>query len=44
MDFDIRSLAAEAAERLMNHYARIGQSETLALLAAVSRNAPILAA
>src|SRR4030067_1095775 len=33
MYFNIRSLAAESAHRLMDHHARIGQTETLALLA-----------
>ena len=33
MDFDVRSLATESAQRLVNHHARIGQAKTLALLA-----------
>ena len=31
LDFDVRRLTARAAERLMNHHARIRQRETLAL-------------
>ncbi|CAM2154832.1 Prolipoprotein diacylglyceryltransferase [Paraburkholderia tropica] len=33
LDFDVRRLAARAAERLVNHHARVRQREALALLA-----------
>jgi hypothetical protein len=42
MDFDIRGLALETAQRLVNHHTRVRQAETLAWAPAVSRKAPML--